>query len=180
VIVLLILYRMSFNTSKDNLMPGLSIIVPVYNTAQYLSRCIESILNQSFGDFELLVVNDGSTDNSQEVIEKYALADNRLISFENPNGGLSDARNYGLKHAKGEYITFVDSDAWLDKDFLKILLDLIVSYDCDIAISNFLKTEEELNVVNTEIPNVRIFSSDEALRELYGINATAFTVSCGK
>lgn len=90
--------------------PLLSIIVPVYNVEFYLENCLKSILSQSFTDFELILVNDGSKDNSGLICEKYANIDNRIILIEKNNGGLSSARNAGLKIAKGKYITFVDSD----------------------------------------------------------------------
>ncbi|KAG4097254.1 nucleotide-diphospho-sugar transferase [Neocallimastix lanati (nom. inval.)] len=108
----------------------LSIVVPVFNTASYLDRCINSILNQTFKDFELICVDDGSTDNSMEILEKYKITDNRvkIIHFEE-NKGASAARNAGIENAKGEFIGFVDSDDYIDKRFYENLLQKSNDYD---------------------------------------------------
>lgn len=98
-----------------------SVIVPVYNTKAYLDKCINSILNQTFTDFELLLVDDGSTDGSGEVLNEYAKKDSRIRVFHKENGGSSSARNLAVKEAKGEYLSFQDSDDYCDKDFLECL-----------------------------------------------------------
>lgn len=103
-------------------MPIISIIVPVYNAEKYLHRCVESILAQSFTDFELLLINDGSKDNSGEICEEYAEMDSRIRVFHKKNGGASAARNYGLDKATGKYICFIDADDWVDKDYIESLL----------------------------------------------------------
>lgn len=102
--------------------PLVSIIVPVYNAKKYLSRCIDSILGQSFTNFELLLINDGSQDNSGKICDGYAANDNRVRVFHKENGGVSAARNYGMDNATGKYVCFVDADDWVDKDYLKQLL----------------------------------------------------------
>ena len=94
--------------------PKISVIVPVYNVSEYISRCADSIVSQKLYDIELIFVNDGSKDNSREIVEKYQLNDSRITILDKENGGLSSARNYGLRHAKGEYILFVDSDDYLE------------------------------------------------------------------
>ena len=96
----------------------ISIIVPVYNVEKYLQRCIESILAQTFPDFELLLIDDGSKDKSGEICDNYALKDKRIKVFHKQNGGVSSARNYGLHEAQGEWITFIDSDDWVCADYL--------------------------------------------------------------
>lgn len=88
----------------------ISVIVPVYNTKQYLPRCIDSNLNQSFTDFEILLIDDGSTDESGRICDSYAVKDERILVFHKENGGVSSARNIGLKNAKGEWVCFLDSD----------------------------------------------------------------------
>lgn len=103
-------------------MSKISIILPIYNTEQYLQRCIDSILAQTFTDFELLLVNDGSTDSSGNICNEYAQKDNRIRVFHKKNGGVSSARNEGLKHAKGEWITFCDSDDWVNPDWLETFM----------------------------------------------------------
>lgn len=97
-------------------MPLISIIVPVYNSVSTLNRCLDSILNQTFSDWELLLIDDGSTDRSTELCDQYASKDQRIKVFHKKNGGVSSARNIGLSHAKGEWITFVDSDDEIPKN----------------------------------------------------------------
>lgn len=112
----------------------ISIIVPVYNSEKHLCRCIDSILAQTYTNFELLLVNDGSKDNSGIICQEYAAKDFRIKVFHKVNGGVSSARNVGLDNAKGEWITFVDSDDWLDKEFLEsIFIDNIKSVDLVIS-----------------------------------------------
>lgn len=112
-----------------------SVIVPVYNAEQYLDKCIRSILNSSFTDIELILVDDGSNDNSGGVCDRYALVDKRVKTYHKPNGGVSSARNIGLDYATGEWIAFVDSDDWVKPDYLRDLfshtddnIDLVVSF----------------------------------------------------
>lgn len=99
-------------------MPKVSIIVPIYNSEIHLSRCIDSILAQTYTDFELILINDGSTDKSGEISDYYATTDNRIIVIHKENGGTSSARNSGLEIAKGEYTIFVDSDDTISTDYL--------------------------------------------------------------
>lgn len=112
--------------------PVLSIIVPVYNVEQYLPMCIESIIGQTVSDFELILVNDGSTDGSLTICKEYAQKDNRIIVINQENTGVSSARNNGIEHARGAWITFVDSDDWVDSDYLEgFCLD---RYDADLIV----------------------------------------------
>ncbi len=120
---------------KGNQVPLVSIIVPVYNAEKYLNRCIDSILSQTMTDFELLLIDDGSKDNSGRICDEYAEKDARVRVFHKPNGGVSSARNLGLDNAKGKWITFVDADDRCSCDYLEHLLskvdddtDLIISY----------------------------------------------------
>ena len=112
--------------------PKISIIVPVYNAEKYLHRCIDSILTQTFSDFELLLIDDGSTDKSGQLCNEYASKDNRVKVFHKQNGGVSSARNLGLDNAKGEWIAFVDSD---DSVMNTYLSELISSNDVDLVVS---------------------------------------------
>lgn len=115
----------------------ISVIVPIYNVEKYLSRCIDSILNQSFTDLEIILVDDGSTDNCGKICDKYKLIDDRIKVIHKKNGGLSDARNAGITVAKGKYLMFVDSDDFIDNDMCKILLDKMEKYKVDIVSCNF-------------------------------------------
>ena len=114
------------------LIPKVSIIVPVYNTEKYLARCINSIIAQSFTDFELILVNDGSTDNSLKICEEYATKDSRIVVIHKENGGVSSARNKGLDIANGEWISFVDADDWISISYLSDLITDISTSSTDI------------------------------------------------
>lgn len=122
--------------------PLISVIIPVYNSERYLKECIESLLSQSLSNCEFIFVNDGSSDNSQNIIEKYAETDKRVILINQDNRGVSEARNTGILNAKGKYIGFVDSDDYIDSCMYEILYKEIQNAKCDVLVSNF---EEELN-----------------------------------
>lgn len=117
--------------------PKISIIVPVYNVEKYLSRCIDSILSQTFTDFEILLVNDGSTDGSGNICEEYAKKDNRIRVLHKNNEGVSSARNTGLDNAKGDWIAFVDSDDWIDRNMYYILYNEAISSEADVIMCDF-------------------------------------------
>lgn len=110
-----------------------SFILPIYNVEKYLSECVKSILAQTYSDFEILLVDDGSPDNCPALCDEWARKDNRIKALHKPNGGLSDARNYGLDHAQGDYVVFVDSDDfWVNKDCLKHLMNVVDAHpECD-------------------------------------------------
>lgn len=110
----------------------ISVIVPIYNSEQYLEQCISSIIEQSFSDIEILLIDDGSTDRSVEICRKYLMFDSRIKFYQKENGGAASARNYGLSKATGDYIAFVDSDDFIGKDYLKRLAEQIVSGDYTI------------------------------------------------
>lgn len=111
----------------------LSVIVPVYNVEQYLSRCVDSILGQSFSDLEVILVNDGSRDGSGGICDSYARRDPRVRVIHKENGGLSSARNAGIDAAEGEYLAFVDSDDWIEQDCYETMLALTEKYGADLV-----------------------------------------------
>lgn len=111
------IYNALLKSEKNNVI--ISVIIPVYNAEKYLERCLDSVINQTFDCIEILCVDDGSTDNSAKIIEKYCQKDSRVKLLSKKNGGLSSARNYGMKYAKGDYINFVDSDDWIEIDTLQ-------------------------------------------------------------
>lgn len=121
-------------------MPKLSIIMPVYNTAKYLDRGIQAVINQTFTDWELIIVNDGSIDNSAEICAKYAGQDTRIIFIDKKNGGAGSARNAGLDVARGEYIAFPDSDDWLEYDTYEICMQRIVQTPVDLLLFGEITT----------------------------------------
>ena len=110
--------------------PTISVIVPIYNAEAYLARCIESLIHQSYRALQIILINDGSTDNSQMIAEQYAEQDSRIKVLTQPNKGQSAARNYGLRHADGEWISFVDADDYIDTDFYAHLLHHSRDYNC--------------------------------------------------
>lgn len=119
----------------------ISIIVPVYNVAQYLDRCLTSLTGQTYKNIEIILVDDGSTDTSGELCDVWQSRDNRIKAFHKPNGGLSDARNYGMKRASGKYICFVDSDDWLDLNYVEVMLDTLADTGADIAECDYVCTD---------------------------------------
>lgn len=112
----------------------ISIIVPVYNVEQYLPRCIESLICQTYHNIEIILIDDGSPDKSGEICDEYARHDKRIVVIHKENGGLSDARNRGLDIAKGDYIMFVDSDDWIEENSCETLCQLVLEYDADIVV----------------------------------------------
>ncbi len=102
-------------------MPTISVIVPIYNTAAYLSRCIESLVNQTYSDLQIILIDDGSTDSSGKIADEWQIKEPRIEVYHQPNQGQSAARNAGLQHAKGEYIAFVDSDDYIDSNYFSTM-----------------------------------------------------------
>lgn len=120
-------------------MAVISVIVPVYNVEKYLSRCLDSIINQTFSDLEIICINDGSTDNSSRILDDYANKDKRIKVISKANGGLSDARNTGLKYVSGQYVSFIDSDDWIDVEYYEHLMYLLEYNNADIAVAGMRK-----------------------------------------
>lgn len=120
-------------------LPKVSIIVPVYNSEKTLARCINSILKQKYQTTEIILVNDGSTDNSLTICEEYARKDPRVIVIDKKNTGVSDTRNTGISYASGEYIQFVDSDDWITENATGVLVDRMQQANCDMVISSFYR-----------------------------------------
>ena len=125
----------------------ISVVVPIYNVEKYLNRCVDSILNQTFTDFELILVDDGSPDNCGKICDEYAEKDNRVRVIHKPNGGLSDARNAGiewaLKNSDSEWITFIDSDDWVHPNYLEFLLQAAEKNNTSVSICGFVRTENK-------------------------------------
>lgn len=113
--------------------PIISVIVPIYNMEKLMRKCIDSILAQTFQDYECLLIDDGSKDGSSAICDEYAAKDDRFKAFHKPNGGLSDARNYGLAHAKGEYTIFFDPDDWVDENCLKDMFEKAQEANADMV-----------------------------------------------
>ena len=145
-----------------------SVIVPIYNSEKYLKRCVDSILSQTFSDFELLLVDDGSTDGSGSICDEYSVKDSRVRVFHKENGGVSSARNLGLDNARGEWITFVDSDDYLEKSFLAELSEF---EDVDFVISGGRFINKGRNYAPQSISKMKVEDDlpfmDEQLMQIY-------------
>lgn len=157
-------------------MPLISVIVPVYKVEKYIHKCIDSILNQTFKDFELFLVDDGSPDNCGKICDEYAAKDDRVIVIHKENGGLSDARNVAIDRANGEYLTFVDSDDYVANSHLESLLNALVETNSDIAISNIsaVSVNGEYNTIYHPTEKIEVLEGKEVFSTIYRPNA------CGK
>lgn len=133
-------------------MPEISIIVPVYKVEKYLNKCVDSILGQTFSDFELWLVDDGSPDNCPAICDEYAQKDSRVKVLHKPNGGLSDARNAALDVMTGDYVTFVDSDDYLAPDAVEILYDALIRNDADVSVGNMKSVNEKNETADFYVP----------------------------
>jgi glycosyltransferase involved in cell wall biosynthesis len=145
----------TFRNSKE--MKKVSVIVPVYNVENYLRKCLSSLVNQTLQEIEILVINDGSRDGSQKIIDDFSQKyPEKIKGFSKENGGLSDARNFGLDHAIGEFIGFVDSDDHVSEKMFEEMYDLVKKYDAEMAICNLQKIDENGNIIQKlpQIPNM--------------------------
>ena len=143
-----------------------SVVVPIYNVREYLSRCIDTLYNQQGIDIEVILVNDGSTDNSLKICEEYAKKSENTIIIDKDNGGLSDARNAGTEVATGDYIYFLDSDDWLAPNALSTLCDFAVKNDCEIVQGGFYYAYDDYLLYDRSRMVSQILSRKEALLEL--------------
>ncbi|WP_164667402.1 glycosyltransferase family 2 protein [Virgibacillus doumboii] len=148
--------------------PKISIILPVYNVEQYIDKCINSILTQTFQGFELIIVNDGSTDGTGKVCNGYAERDNRIKVMHTKNNGQASARNLGLHHAKGNFIGFVDGDDWIEKDMFKLLHDSCRVEESDMAVIGVREVNEEGDCLGSYIPGE--LNLQEILKRAYPCN----------
>ena len=119
----------------------ISIIIPIYNVENYLRQCLDSIIAQTYQNFECLLINDGSPDNSADICNEYVSKDSRFRYFEKENGGVSSARNLGIERSEGAYITFIDSDDWVDSDYLEVLYNALIDENADISVSTYKRFE---------------------------------------
>lgn len=146
----------------------ISVIIPVYNVQEYLDHCVTSVQNQTYQNIEIVLVDDGSTDGCGEMCEQYTKRDNRILVIHKENGGLSDARNEGMKKAHGQYITFVDSDDMIDRKFIEKLYVALKKSGSDIAFCNYIETNENIIKVECqETGTLHTYSNIECLKNLY-------------
>lgn len=157
----------------------ISIIVPIYKVEAYLKKCVESILNQTYKNLEIILVDDGSPDGCGKICDEYAQKDNRIKVIHKENGGLSSARNAGLEIATGEYISFIDSDDYVAENFIEKLYNLAVENNADISECNFLKFENDV-VLKNENESVELYTSYDMLKRMYNTHATRTIVVWNK
>lgn len=142
----------------------ISVIIPIYNVEKYLNRCVDSVINQTYKNLEIILVDDGSPDNCGAICDEYAKKDARVKVIHKKNGGLSSARNAGLDVMTGEYVTFIDSDDWIEKDLLNIEYDYIVSNNVDLVKPLFKYDEENFNEIFND--KIRINDSYELFKSI--------------
>ncbi|MEH7225926.1 glycosyltransferase [Bacillus sp. JJ1566] len=163
--------------------PKISIIVPVYKVEAYLRKCIDSILSQSFTDFELILVNDGSPDNCGYICDEYSAKDSRIKVIHKVNGGLSDARNAGIEVAIGEYIGFVDSDDYINEKMYELLYVNAIEHSSEVVICDVKEVNEEEELGSSYFEdtfNVENFTNIEALEQIYERKVGLFTFATNK
>lgn len=164
--------------------PKISVIVPVYNVEKYLPHCLDSIINQSYTNLEIIVIDDGSSDNCPEICDKYAEKDRRIIVIHKRNGGLSDARNTGIESATGEYLAFVDGDDYIAVNMYEILEKRIIGDSADIAVCNFMYVNDQGELLQEKNHNLPILNecleSRNAIKKLSGPKSWYYVTACNK
>lgn len=150
-----------------------SIIVPIYNVEKYLNRCLDSLVNQTFKDIEIIALNNGSTDSSLDILKDYASNDNRITIIDNENLGVSKARNIGIDKASGKYIVFVDSDDWIDTNMIEVLYSNITKNNCDLVMCTYVREFDDHSKEKIfNLSDVNLYVDDEVkdqlLRKLIG------------
>lgn len=159
----------------------ISIIVPCYKVEEFLPRCIDSICNQTYKNLEIILVDDGSPDNCGKICDEYSKKDKRIKVIHKKNGGLSDARNFGIKIATGDYIAFVDSDDYINKNMYHCLYNNLKSTKSDISICGFKKTSSfDENTELEEANKIDVYNKDEAFKNLYNQRAVTTVVAWNK
>lgn len=158
----------------------ISVVVPVYNVERYLDECIKSIINQTYRNLEIILVDDGSTDGSGEICDEYVRRDNRIIAFHKENGGLSSARNYGIKKSTGKYVSFIDSDDYISIYMLEYLHEAIINSNSKIACCDFKKVFDNQTINNLKADNkYEILDFDNCMKMLFSYNHYRY-IACNK
>lgn len=142
-------------------MKKVSIIVPIYKSEKYIEKLIQSVINQTYKNIELILVDDESPDNSGKICDEYAKKDNRIVVIHKKNGGCSEARNTGLEHVTGDYLTFIDGDDWIESDCIEYFVSLMEKNDCQMAMSDCLFTTRDRK--QNAKDNIRVWDSERAL-----------------
>jgi len=172
---------MEQNTNNNELL--ISVIVPVYNVEKYLRKCIDSILQQTYTNLEIILVDDGSPDNCGRICDEYAQSDSRVKVIHKQNGGLSDARNAGIDIAEGDYINFVDSDDYIAPNMLKHLMDKIKQYDADISLCTIIGVNENYAIrgnIQDFLEKDTLLSNIESMELTFIDKSNSFVSACAK
>lgn len=146
-----------------------SVIIPIYNVEKYIRKCVDSIIRQTYKNIEILLVDDSSPDQCPLICDEYAKKDQRITVIHKNNGGLSDARNAGLKIAKGEYVAFVDADDYVDDNFIEILLNTAIKENADISVCSYYKVYKHKIVAPTKSISSTVLNNIEAMRDIFTI-----------
>lgn len=146
----------------------ITIVVPVYNVEKYLERCVDSLLKQTYENIEIILVDDGSKDNSGKLCDELALRDARIKVIHKLNGGLSDARNCGLDAMSGKWVTFIDSDDYVSADYVKLMYKMCIENDVQISSCQFVRTYEDSYGFAAFEDDIKIISGTEAIKSIYG------------
>lgn len=160
-------------------MQKISVIIPIYNVANYLPKCIESVINQTYKNLEIILMDDGSPDNCPKICDEYAQTDSRIKVVHKPNGGLSDARNAGLDIATGEYIGFIDSDDYIDEHMYEEMLSAIENADADLCICGYDRVNDDGEIRSSAHFKNAVLSQNDAFEMLVQGNVY-FIISCNK
>ena len=160
----------------------ITMVIPVYKVEEYLDKCMSSVVNQSYKNLEIILIDDGGQDNCPKMCDAWAKKDKRVKVIHKENGGLSDARNAGIKCAKGKYICFVDSDDFLHKDYVKLHYENITKYDADITICKYKDFRDESLIVDEEINSVDsvVFDKNELISEMFQRGRVNFITAWSK
>lgn len=151
-----------------------SVVVPVYNVEKYLKRCLDSIINQTYKNIEIILVNDGSKDNSRDICEEYEKNFDNIILINQENGGLSAARNTGLKYVKGEAVTFVDSDDWLELDAIEYYVDSMKKYNVDMVVTNNIRTKDyQKNILQPNNIKEEVLTQEDYAKKFFKIDGNS-------
>lgn len=150
-------------------MPELSIIVPVYKVEEYLERCIKSILSQTFKDFELILIDDGSPDKCGKICDEWARKDDRIVVIHQQNKGVSAARNAGLEVAKGKYISFPDSDDFLEREMFEKMISIMQRNEADVAICGVNYCDEEGNIIRSDLIEQNAYNHEQLMFSIFGM-----------
>lgn len=160
----------------------ISIVVPIYKVERYLEKCVDSIIDQDYRNLEIILVDDGSPDRCPQICDEYAQKDSRVKVIHKENGGLSDARNAGIKVATGEYIAFVDSDDYLTESHISTLLYTMKKYDADISACNYIKVYEDAGIQKVEPKTDKdlVMTNIEAMKDLFTLPNSSGVVTWNK